>query len=526
MATRLFLIVSIVSLFSLGMGIAFAETESFTVAARDYEQKNIHLNEGDEIEYTVTVSGGKNDDIEFTIYYPDGSNDGGGSISGNFDGKFVAQTSGTYIFKFDSPSVLSNKSVKFSYDITKNTYFVYVDPIPEWADYASNVMYDATKYWEKIKPNLKFHVAKTPQEADFTVQWVRDFGQEHIGYAYNSEFVEVGLGDSNCQTQWKPYSSNHVAQIMKHEIGHILGYKHSDNPDSIMYPSIPSEYGSPCVSTEIPDTATIDVSIFGDTYDFSPSGYQNKDDSIRFEDGNGKIIYKYDAKSNLGQLFNSFGMSLTDDCFVFQDGRNFCNNEEYSLRFFVNEQERSSLSHYTFNDGDRIKISYDSVPKPQVSTLEPESTQLMAPTCGKGTELVNGICQVIKTEEKSKGGGCLIATATYGSELAPQVQQLRELRDNSLLQTESGKSFMNTFNDFYYSFSPIIADWERENPAFKEAVKITLTPMISSLSILNHVDMDSEAKVLGYGISLIMLNGMMYVGLPIIGIISLRKIIN
>ena len=62
------------------------------------------------------------------------------------------------------------------------------------------------------------------------------------------------------------------------------------------------------------------------------------------------------------------------------------------------------------------------------------------------------------------GGGCLIATATYGSEMAPQVQQLRELRDNQLLQTESGTAFMGTFNDIYYSFSPIIADYERENP--------------------------------------------------------------
>ena len=42
-----------------------------------------------------------------------------------------------------------------------------------------------------------------------------------------------------------------------------------------------------------------------------------------------------------------------------------------------------------------------------------------------------------------QGGGCLIATATFGSELSSQVQQLRELRDNSLLQTESGQSFMS-----------------------------------------------------------------------------------
>jgi peptidyl-prolyl cis-trans isomerase B (cyclophilin B) len=122
-----------------------------------------------------------------------------------------------------------------------------------------------------------------------------------------------------------------------------------------------------------------------------------------------------------------------------------------------------------------------------------------------------------------ENGGCLIATATFGSELSPQVQQLRELRDNHLLQTESGTSFMNSFNDFYYSFSPYIADYERENPIFKEIVRLGITPMISSLSILNYVEMDSEESVLGYGISLIILNLGMYVGIPASVIVIIRK---
>jgi peptidyl-prolyl cis-trans isomerase B (cyclophilin B) len=79
------------------------------------------------------------------------------------------------------------------------------------------------------------------------------------------------------------------------------------------------------------------------------------------------------------------------------------------------------------------------------------------------------------------------------------------------------------FNEIYYSFSPIIADYERENPHFKEGVKLAITPMISSLSILNHVNMDSEAEVLGYGISLILLNVGMYVGVPIAVVVGIRK---
>ena len=122
-----------------------------------------------------------------------------------------------------------------------------------------------------------------------------------------------------------------------------------------------------------------------------------------------------------------------------------------------------------------------------------------------------------------EGGGCLIATATYGSELAPQVQQLRELRDNKLLQTESGSAFMESFNDFYYSSSPTIADYERENPVFREAVKLAITPMISSLSILNYVDMETEIEVLGYGISLILLNVGMYIGVPAIVVFKIRQ---
>ena len=121
------------------------------------------------------------------------------------------------------------------------------------------------------------------------------------------------------------------------------------------------------------------------------------------------------------------------------------------------------------------------------------------------------------------GGGCLIATATYGSELAPQVQQLREIRDNKLLNTESGTNFINSFNEIYYTFSPIIADYERENPIFRETVKIAITPMITSLSILNHVNIDSEAEVIGYGISLIALNAMVYLGIPMILISRFRK---
>ena len=123
----------------------------------------------------------------------------------------------------------------------------------------------------------------------------------------------------------------------------------------------------------------------------------------------------------------------------------------------------------------------------------------------------------------SAGGGCLIATATFGSELAPKVQFLREIRDNTVLSTASGTSFMTAFNSFYYSFSPTVADWERQNPTFKETVKIAITPLLSSLSLLQHVDIDSEAEMLGYGIGIILLNIGMYFVAPALIIFKLKN---
>jgi hypothetical protein len=164
-------------------------------------------------------------------------------------------------------------------------------------------------------------------------------------------------------------------------------------------------------------------------------------------------------------------------------------------------------------------------PTVPVEPVEPTvPVEPVEPTCGAGTTLVNGICQVVKTEEP-KGGGCLIATAAYGSELAPQVQFLREIRDNTVMSTSSGVAFMSGFNQLYYSFSPTIADMERENPMFQEAVRAFITPMVSTLSIMTLADNGSEAEVLGLGISVIALNLGMYIAAPALIGFKVNKII-
>ncbi|MEX2313488.1 MAG: CFI-box-CTERM domain-containing protein [Nitrosopumilaceae archaeon] len=121
------------------------------------------------------------------------------------------------------------------------------------------------------------------------------------------------------------------------------------------------------------------------------------------------------------------------------------------------------------------------------------------------------------------GGGCLIATAAFGSELSTQVQMLREVRDTQIMNTQVGAMFLSGFNQFYYSFSPTIADLERQSPAFKEFVKITITPLLTTLSLLNYLDINSEGEMIGWGIVILSLNAGFYFGIPLFVVIKLKR---
>jgi hypothetical protein len=208
---------------------------------------------------------------------------------------------------------------------------------------------------------------------------------------------------------------------------------------------------------------------------------------------------------------------------------------EYTITVIYNKNQAQTVFTYSGGSGSSVATTtpeptpepvVEPTPEPVVEptpepVVEPEPEPEPEPLCGEGTVLKDGMCVVAQQEEK--GGGCLIATAAYGSEMAPQVQFLREIRDNTVLQTQSGTSFMSAFNQFYYSFSPAVADYERENPVFKEAVKVGLTPLLTSLTILNYVDIDTEQEMLGYGIGIIMLNIGMYFVAPAVVIIAIKN---
>ncbi len=78
---------------------------------------------------------------------------------------------------------------------------------------------------------------------------------------------------------------------------------------------------------------------------------------------------------------------------------------------------------------------------------------------------------------------CLIATATYGSELASQVQFLRNFRDQQITATFAGSNFMQVFNAWYYSFSPAVAQYESSHATVRTVAKVALYPLIDILQL-------------------------------------------
>jgi len=206
------------------------------------------------------------------------------------------------------------------------------------------------------------------------------------------------------------------------------------------------------------------------------------------------IFINSGLENNLGELL--IPQTLLSGNFTF-----YLNDVEYSPKIKSNDRISFVTLNFTGIGNNKIDVFATET----LSNMEDKS-------------------EVDDSEEfTSKGGGCLIATATYGTELAPQVQTLREIRDEKLMKTEYGKSFLNLFNNFYYSFSPLVSDYERENPIFKESVKLFLTPMLSSLFILNYAQMDNDVQVLAVGSGVILLNIGMYFAVPVVLIMRLKR---
>src|SRR5918999_4550959 len=181
-----------------------------------------------------------------------------------------------------------------------------------------------------------------------------------------------------------------------------------------------------------------------------------------------------------------------------------------------NETHRTHMSsefgtysyEYTFSKAGTVTLAADNIN----GQVESSRIDLVVQ---QGTGNVNPQPQPTQSQ-------CLIATAAFGSELTPQVQYLRHFRDHYILSTASGTAFMNAFNTFYYSFSPQIAEYEREQPWLQTTVKVALYPLFGTLMAAEHVYTavgGGEAGAIFAGAISSMLIGAIYLG-PIVYIVT------
>jgi len=108
------------------------------------------------------------------------------------------------------------------------------------------------------------------------------------------------------------------------------------------------------------------VRIFADKFDFTSPAFQIKNSWIHFEGQDGHTIHRHGSGVKLGYMFETLGIQLSDECFIFPDEREFCTNDDYSLKFYINHNEAQGIQNYVVNQDDRILISYGNEDQAQI----------------------------------------------------------------------------------------------------------------------------------------------------------------
>ena len=121
------------------------------------------------------------------------------------------------------------------------------------------------------------------------------------------------------------------------------------------------------------------VKIFGDTFDFSSPSYQLKNRWIHFEGNDGTTIHSHATGVTLGYLFESLSIGLDQKCFVFPNEKEYCETDDFSLKFYINGEKVDSIIDYVPMEDDKVLISFgDETPEEiQAQILQLEAQQLV-----------------------------------------------------------------------------------------------------------------------------------------------------
>ena len=143
-------------------------------------------------------------------------------------------------------------------DVYHLEYKIYVNDQPPALplDHVSTLT-NSFKMWEDMEFNandgkkvkINFVTTNTKTNANLWVTWVvRDLGEGVLGHAnLGKGIVEVALGGYGCDGNFQLFHVNTVEYIMTHELGHGIGLRHSEDPNSIMYPSMKNTQYAYCM---------------------------------------------------------------------------------------------------------------------------------------------------------------------------------------------------------------------------------------------------------------------------------------
>ena len=215
------------------------------------EQKILDRNEWEFARYLDRIERTVNEDKRY-IEYPNPSND----VIKKFMRDYVK-------WNYDQQVEIGNHGFPnpeyvLIDDVYHLEYKIYVNDQPPALplDHVGTLK-DSFELWEETEFNasdgkkvkIHFVTTKTKADANLWVTWVvRDLGEGVLGHAnIGKGIVEVALGGYECDGNFQLFHVNTVEYIMTHELGHGIGLKHSNDKNSIMYPSMSNTQYAYCM---------------------------------------------------------------------------------------------------------------------------------------------------------------------------------------------------------------------------------------------------------------------------------------